>query len=126
MEKNTVNMSAEILVSEGNNLYPDLPDGNVAEAPEREPFDRFAKPALISKDRAREFSLCNLFYFLSLQKRVGYHLPFLRGRNYRLCCLYYQKVRYFLERRAYFNSGGKPYAGHFKLFHRQRQDYPDE
>ena len=49
MEKNTVNMSAEILVSEGNNLYPDLPDGNVAEAPEREPFDRFAKSALISK-----------------------------------------------------------------------------
>ena len=76
MEKNTVNMSAEILVSEGNNLYPDLPDGNVAEAPEREPFDRFAKPALISKAAPASLIYAVFFTFCLYKNASGITYPF--------------------------------------------------
>lgn len=69
-------MSAEILVSEGNNLYPDLPDGNVAEAPEREPFDRFAKPALISKAAPASLIYAVFFTFCLYKNASGITYPF--------------------------------------------------
>ncbi len=76
MEKNTVNMSAEILVSEGDNLYPNLPDGNVAEAPKREPFDRFAKPALISKAAPASLIYAVFFTFCLYKNASGITYPF--------------------------------------------------
>lgn len=76
MEKNTVNMSAETLVSGGENLYPNLPELPAVEAPKRESFDKFAKPELISKIAPASLIYAIFFTFCLYKNASGITYPF--------------------------------------------------
>ena len=76
MEKNTVNMSAETLVSGGENLYPNLPELATLEAPKREPFDKAAKPELISKIAPASLIYAIFFTFCLYKNPSGITYPF--------------------------------------------------
>ena len=108
MEKNTVIAAAGTSVSGGGNLYPNT----LYKVPEEvRKKSSSAKPELADKVAPACFLYAVFFTFCLYRNASG---------------LYYQKIRYFLERRAYWGGDGKPSAGHFKLFHRRQQDHFDE